>query len=168
MKQINVKIATSFISMPQSVTNLNREVIKYSLRPAENKLNQTWNTELNKIIIEGETPNKVKCFILHLYRMLLFPRVFYEISDEGKMVHYSPFNGNTRPGYLFIDIGYWDVFRALFPFYTIMYPERNSNILKGLLNAYKEGGWLPIWPSPGYRQGGDWLHSCITYLQMPI
>ncbi len=151
-EQVNVKIATSFISMPQSVVNLNREITRFTFDQLKIKLNQTWNTELNKIIIEGSTAEQREMFYTSFYRMLLYPRVFYEISEEGKMVHYSPFNGNTRPGYLFTDIGYWDVYRALFPFYTIMYPERNANIMKGLLNAYKEGGWLPIWPSPGYRK----------------
>jgi predicted alpha-1,2-mannosidase len=151
-EQINVRIATSFISMPQSVTNINREVSRFTFDQLKIKLNQTWNTELNKIIIEGAAPEQREMFYTSMYHMLLYPRVFYEINDEGKMIHFSPFDGNIRPGYMFTDIGYWDVFRALFPFYTIMYPERNSNIMKGMLNAYKEGGWLPIWPSPGYRQ----------------
>ena len=95
--------------------------------------------------------------------MLLFPRVFYELNDAGEMIHYSPYNGNIRPGYLFTDVGYWDVFRALFPFYTIMYPERNSNIMQGILNSYKEGGWLPIWPSPGYRKVMIGNHSASLF-----
>lgn len=151
-EEINVKIATSFISIPQSVTNLSREVSRFTFDQLRIKLNQTWNTELNKISIEGATPEQREVFYSSLYRMLLFPRTFYEIDDEGKMVHYSPFSGSIRSGYLFTDIGYWDVFRALFPFYTIMYPERNANILEGILNAYKEGGWLPTWSSPGYRK----------------
>ena len=162
-EQINVKIATSFISLPQSVTNLNREVTRFTFDQLKIKLNQTWNTELNKIVIEGATAEQREMFYSSLYRMLLFPRVFYELNDQGKMVHFSPFNGNVRPGYLFTDIGYWDVFRALFPFYTIMYPERNSNIMKGLLNSYKEGGWLPIWPSPGYRKVMIGSHSASLF-----
>jgi len=162
-EQVNVRIATSFISMPQSVTNLSREVTRFTFDQLKIKLNQTWNTELNKIIIEGATAEQREMFYTSFYRMLLFPRTFYEIDDEGNMIHYSPFNGNVRPGYLFVDIGYWDVFRALFPFYTIMYPERNSNIMKGLLNSYKEGGWLPIWPSPGYRKVMIGSHSASLF-----
>lgn len=162
-EQINVKIATSFISLPQSVINLNREVTRFTFDQLKIKLNQTWNTELNKIVIEGASAEQREMFYSSLYRMLLYPRVFYEINDQGKMIHYSPFNGNVRPGYLFTDIGYWDVFRALFPFYTIMYPERNANIMKGLLNSYKEGGWLPIWPSPGYRKVMIGSHSASLF-----
>lgn len=162
-EQINVRIATSFISMQQSVSNLSREVTRFNFDQLKIKLNQTWNTELNKIKIEGASPGQRELFYTSLYRMLLFPRTFYEIDDTGKMVHYSPYNGNVRPGYLYTDIGYWDVFRALFPFYTIMYPERNSNIMKGLLNAYKEGGWLPISPSPGYRKNKIGSHSASLF-----
>ena len=162
-EQVNVKIGTSFISMPQSVTNLNREVSRFNFDQLKLRLNQTWNTELNKIIIEGANAEQQEMFYTSLYRMLLFPRVFYELDGEGKMVHFSPFNGNTRPGYMYTDIGYWDVFRTLFPFYTIMYPERNANIMKGLLNAYKEGGWLPIWPSPGYRKVMIGSHSASLF-----
>ncbi|MCG8306212.1 MAG: GH92 family glycosyl hydrolase [Cytophagales bacterium] len=162
-EQINVRIATSFISLPQAATNLTREVSRFNFDQLKIKLNQTWNTELNKILIEGASADQREMFYTSLYRMLLFPRVFYELSEEGEMIHYSPFNGNIRPGYLFTDVGYWDVFRALFPFYTIMYPERNSNILKGILNAYKEGGWLPIWPSPGYRKIMIGNHSASLF-----
>lgn len=162
-EQVNVKIATSFINMQQSFTNLNREISRFNFDQLKIKLNQTWNTELNKILIEGASAEQREMFYTSLYRMLLYPRVFYELDGEGKMVHYSPFNGTVRPGYLFTDIGYWDVFRALFPFYTIMYPERNANIMKGLLNAYKEGGWLPIWPSPGYRKVMIGSHSASLF-----
>ena len=162
-EQINVRIATSFISMPQSVTNLTREVSRFNFDQLKIKLNQSWNTELNKIKIEGASPDQREMFYTSLYRMLLFPRVFYELNDAGEMIHYSPYNGNIRPGYLFTDVGYWDVFRALFPFYTIMYPERNSNIMQGILNSYKEGGWLPIWPSPGYRKVMIGNHSASLF-----
>lgn len=162
-EQINVRIATSFISMPQSVTNLTREVSRFNFDQLKIKLNQTWNTELNKIKVEGASAEQREMFYTSLYRMLLFPRVFYELNDQGEMIHYSPYNGNIRPGYLFTDVGYWDVFRALFPFYTIMYPERNSNIMQGILNSYKEGGWLPIWPSPGYRKAKIGNHSASLF-----
>ncbi|MDX5435647.1 MAG: glycoside hydrolase family 92 protein, partial [Pontibacter sp.] len=47
--------------------------------------------------------------------------------------------------------GFWDTFRALFPFLNLMYPSVNAEIQEGLANTYKEGGWLPEWASPGYR-----------------
>jgi len=52
---------------------------------------------------------------------------------------------------MFTDNGFWDTFRAVFPFFTLMYPELNAQIMEGLANTYKESGWLPEWASPGHR-----------------
>ena len=90
-------------------------------------------------------------FYTALYRTLLFPRRFYELDAAGKIVHYSPYNGKVLPGYMFTDNGFWDTFRAVFPFFTLMYPELNGQIMEGLANTYKESGWLPEWASPGHR-----------------
>jgi predicted alpha-1,2-mannosidase len=65
-------------------------------------------------------------------------------------VHWSPYNGQVLPGRLFAGTGFWDTFRALYPFLNLVYPSINSEMQEGLANAYKEGGWLPEWSSPGY------------------
>ena len=82
---------------------------------------------------------------------MLFPRKFYEINADGKIVHYSPYNGQVLPGYMFTDNGFWDTFRAVFPLFNLMFPSLNVEIQEGLVNAYKESGWLPEWQSPGHR-----------------
>lgn len=82
---------------------------------------------------------------------MLFPRKFYEYDAKGAVVHYSPYNGQVLPGYMFTDNGFWDTFRATFPFFNMMYPSMNAHIMEGMVNAYKESGWLPEWASPGHR-----------------
>lgn len=82
---------------------------------------------------------------------MLFPRKFYELDAKGKVVHYSPYNGQVLPGYMFTDNGFWDTFRAVFPFFNLMHRDLNSHIMEGLVNAYKESGFLPEWASPGHR-----------------
>src|SRR3546814_14411354 len=83
--------------------------------------------------------------------MLQFPRTFYEKDANGKIVHYSPYDGKVHDGYMFTDNGFWDTWRAVFPFFALMYPERDSQFKPGLVNTYKQGGWLPEWASTGYR-----------------
>ena len=82
---------------------------------------------------------------------MLFPRKFFELDKNNEIVHYSPYNGKVLPGYMFTDNGFWDTFRAVFPFFTLMYPDLDSQIMQGLVNTYKESGWLPEWASPGHR-----------------
>ena len=95
--------------------------------------------------------NSTRTFIRRFIGSLLFPRKFYELNENNEIVHYSPYNGNVLPGYMFTDNGFWDTFRAVFPFFTLMYPNLNAQIMEGLVNTYKESGWLPEWASPGHR-----------------
>ncbi len=148
---VNIKIASSFISYEQAELNLKNEIGNDTFEQTLNKAKNIWNEGLNRIEVEGGTEEQFKTFYTALYRTMLFPRKFYEIDKDDKVVHYSPYNGEILPGYMFTDNGFWDTFRAVFPFFTIMQRELSSNIMEGLENTYKESGWLPEWASPGHR-----------------
>jgi predicted alpha-1,2-mannosidase len=148
---VTVKVASSFISPEQAALNLSREIGDADFDTILSSAEETWNNELSRILVEGGTADQRETFYSCLYRILLFPRKFYEFNSTGEMVHYSPYNGEVLPGYMFTDNGFWDTFRAVFPFFTLMYPEFNSQLMQGLVNTYKESGWLPEWASPGHR-----------------
>ena len=110
-----------------------------------------WNEVLSKIEIEGGSLDQQRTFYSTLYRSTLFPRKFYEIDASGNAVHYSPYNGQILARYMYTDTGFWDTFRALFPLLNLVYPSINQEIQEGLVNTYKESGFLPEWASPGHR-----------------
>ncbi|MBA4283747.1 MAG: alpha-mannosidase [Candidatus Puniceispirillum sp.] len=149
-EKVNAKVASSFISFEQAERNLN-EIGNNDFDQIKEKGKTSWNTELSRIKVGGGTSDQITTFYSSLYRSLLFPRKFYEFDANGKEVHYSPYNGKVLPGYMFTDTGFWDTFRALFPFLNLMYPELNQQMQEGLSNAYNESGWLPEWASPGLR-----------------
>ncbi len=148
---VHVKVASSFISAEQAQLNLSREIGSDNFEQTKQKAKQAWETELSRIQIEDDNIDHLRTFYSSLYRVLLFPRKFYEFDANNKVVHYSPYNGKVLPGYMFTDNGFWDTFRAVFPFFNMMYPELNGKIMQGLANTYKESGWLPEWASPGHR-----------------
>jgi len=149
-EQVHARVASSFISFEQAEQNL-KEIGKDSFETVKGKAKAAWNKELTRVDVSGGTQDQTRTFYSCLYRSLQFPRKFYEIDANNKVVHYSPYNGQTLPGYMFTDTGFWDTFRALFPFLNLMYPTLNMHMQEGLANAYKEGGWLPEWASPGLR-----------------
>jgi len=148
---IHVRIASSFISQEQAELNLRHETGGKDFEGVMAEGKESWNKQLGRIKVEGGTPDQQRTFYSCLYRMILFPRSFFEMNEKNEIVHYSPYNGEVLPGYMFTDNGFWDTFRALFPFTTLMYPELNGRIMEGLVNTYKESGWLPEWASPGHR-----------------
>jgi predicted alpha-1,2-mannosidase len=151
-EQVHLRVASSFISYEQAELNLQREIGSQSFAQISDKAKAAWHKELSKIKVEGGSIDQMKTFYSCLYRMLQFPRKFYEYDKNNKLVHYSPYNGIVTDGYMFTDTGFWDTFRALFPFLTLMFPELDGHIMQGLVNTYKESGWLPEWADPGHRK----------------
>ena len=150
-EQVHVKVASSFISLEQAELNLQQEIGEKSFKDVKSEAKASWEKEFQRLLVEDNNIDNIRTFYSCLYRLLLFPRKFYEINKAGEVVHYSPYNGKVLPGYMFTDNGFWDTFRAVFPFFNLMYPELNSQIMEGLANTYKESGWLPEWASPGHR-----------------
>jgi predicted alpha-1,2-mannosidase len=149
-EQVHLRVASSFVSIEQAELNLKRELANDSFAITEQKAKATWNKTLSRLNVEGGTIDQTRTFYSCLYRMLFFPNKMYEVDAKGQNIHYSPFNGKVMPGYLFAGTGFWDTFRALYPFLNLVYPSINKEMQEGLVNDYKEGGWLPEWSSPGY------------------
>jgi len=149
--QILMKIGTSFISAEQALRNVEREIDDKSFDALRAEGEAVWNGTLGRIQIEGGTDDQRRTFYSCLYRAHLFPRMFHEPDAAGEPIHYSPFDGQVHAGVLYTDNGFWDTCRTVYPLLALIQPARLGEIIQGWVNAYKEGGWLPNWPSPGYR-----------------
>lgn len=149
-EKVNVKVASSFISYEQAERNMKELGNSNVDEIAANGRNE-WNKVLGRIEVKDDNWDNLRTFYSCFYRSVLFPRSFYELDTNNKPIHYSPYNGEVLPGYMFTDTGFWDTFRCLFPFLNLMYPSMNEKMQEGLVNTYLESGFLPEWASPGHR-----------------
>lgn len=118
-EQVTVRAASSFISQMQAVQNL-EELGKDDFETVKAKAQARWDEVLGRIEVEGGTTDQYRTFYSCLYRSTLFPRKFYEIDKNGNILHYSPYNGEVLPGYMYTDTGFWDTFRSLFPLLNLV------------------------------------------------
>lgn len=149
-EKVTARVASSFISEEQAWQNL-KEVEGKSLDNVKAEGKKRWNEILGRVEVNDDNTDHMRTFYSCLYRSTLFPRKFYELTAEGDTVHYSPYNGKVLPGTMFTDTGFWDTFRCLFPLVNLVYPSMATEMQQGLVNAYKESGFLPEWASPGHR-----------------
>ncbi|MDE5799427.1 MAG: GH92 family glycosyl hydrolase [Paramuribaculum sp.] len=154
-QQVNARVASSFISPEQALQNL-KELGDGNFDRVCAEGRARWNKVLSVVEIEQDASDafqldRLRTFYSNLYHALLFPHAFYEVTAAGDIMHYSPYNGEVLPGYMFTDTGFWDTFRALFPLVNLFYPDESVKIQDGLVNAYLESGFLPEWASPGHR-----------------
>ncbi len=155
-KPVMLRVGTSFISSSQAEQNLKTEIGgDKSFEQVKGEAAAAWEVSLGRVLIHGASERQQKIFYSCLYRCLLFPRIWHERDADGNLVHMSPYSGKVELGVMYADHGYWDDYRAWYPMMALLYPERLSEILQAWVNAYKEGGWFPQFPCPGYR-------NCMT------
>ena len=149
-EQVELSLASSFISAEQALRNL-EEVGTRGFDEVCAAAKEAWRVVLRRVEVESDDIDRLRTFYSCLYRSTLFPHKFYEIGADGAPVHYSPFNGEIRPGYLYTDSGFWDVFRAQLPLLDLLYPSTSREIQEGLACIAEENDFLPEWASPGHR-----------------
>ena len=144
-ERVRAVVGTSFISMDQAAKNLEREIGKKDVAQVSEELAAKWNQELGKIELPGTSANQKGTFYTALFHGLLLPR---SLEEDGR--YRSPFDSKVYEGKSFTDYSIWDTFRAVHPMLVILKPELCGDLITGLLNGFKEGGWMPKWPNPGY------------------
>jgi predicted alpha-1,2-mannosidase len=159
-----IRFATSLISKEQALQNLQSEIpstVSFSDLLSESQLE--WRSILNRMkIVEpplGYSDCKLRqlysIFYSSVYRASIFPRQLSEVDASGNLIHWSPYatTNETRvmSGPLSTDSGFWDAWNTIYPILSLYHRPYLGTSIEGWLSAYKEGGWLPKWASPGPR-----------------
>ncbi|MEN6459065.1 MAG: GH92 family glycosyl hydrolase [Thermoguttaceae bacterium] len=139
------RVGTSFISVERARENLRREIPYWDLARCKAEGRAAWNRQLSKILVRGANRDARRIFYTAMYHSHLYPRIF---SEGGQ--YYSAFDDRVHDGVSYNDYSLWDTFRGEHPLLTLTASERVGEMVTSLLQMYREGGWLPKWPNPGY------------------
>ena len=120
-----------------------------------------WEQELSKVQIETVDPAVRTIFYTALYHTMLAPTLYCD--------HDSSYRGSD--GLVHRDAGFenystfslWDTYRAAHPLYTILHPDRVSDMVKAMLAFEREWGLLPVWPLAANE-----TNTMIGYHAVPV
>jgi len=146
---VTVRIGVSLISPEQARRNLEQDMPEADFDRIAARAKAEWERQLGRIDIEGGTEAQRRTFYTALYHAVEFPHMLQEADAGGKTIHWSPYDGKVHAGEMLADNGFWDTFRAQFPLLTLLEPKKDAEIIRAMLNAYDEGGFIPKWPNPG-------------------
>ena len=152
-EKVKMKVATSLIDIAQARANMEEEFPEFDFNKAVEKGAKIWEKELNMIQVEGTEDDKA-IFYTALTKCFVNPR---NLNEGGR--YFSPFDYQVHEGEMYTDLSIWDTFRSLHPLWVILKPQETTDIINGMLNAYKQGGWIPKWPNPWYRSIMMGTHS---------
>ena len=146
-KQYNVRVATSFISLEQAKLNLKRELENKTFEQLASEAENIWEGLLSRLQIEADE-KAMRTFYSCMYRTFIFPNKFFELDKNGQPYHVLPETGEVKGGVAYTNNGFWDTYRTVYPFYSIVRPEILDEIVEGYLNTYDDTGVLPRWLTP--------------------
>ncbi|TWP53408.1 glycoside hydrolase family 92 protein [Lentzea tibetensis] len=161
-KTVQLRIATSLISVDQAKSNLEQEIpASASFDSVKNAAQQAWDKVLGIIEVEGATEDQLITLYSNMYRLYLYPNSGYE-KVGGKLQYASPVSpavGENTPtktgakivdGKIYVNNGFWDTYRTTWPAYSLFTPSKAGEMADGFVQQYKDGGWISRWSSPGY------------------
>ncbi|MCF7802652.1 MAG: GH92 family glycosyl hydrolase [Candidatus Marinimicrobia bacterium] len=138
-----VKVGISYVSIENARENLREEMPGWDFESVRSQASDHWQEVLSKIRIKASKGEKTK-FYTALYHALIHPNIISDVNGEyPEMGHHDVGRNTERPRYSVLSL--WDTYRTLHPFLTLVYPQRQEEIIQSMLDMYLESGYLPKW-----------------------
>lgn len=141
--QIEVKIGVSFVSIENARENLDKEQPGFDFEGTVNAARSAWNKDLSRISVEGGTDDEKTIFYTGLYHLLIHPNILQDVNGEYPKME-SLETGKTS-GNRYTVYSLWDTYRNVSTLMTLLFPDRQLDIINTMIDMYKENGWLPKW-----------------------
>ena len=182
-EQICVQMGVSFVSCENARQNLEAEQPACNFDQVRAESHRQWEEALERVKVSGGTEEQKEIFYTALYHALLHPNVLNDVNGEYPLMQggkYAAQNGIAvvNPGIGKVAKGHnrytvfslWDTSRNLHQLLTLAYPEKQIDMVRSMVDMYKEWGWMPKWELYGretFTMEGDPAIPVIadTYLK---
>lgn len=140
---IEVKMGISYVSIENARLNMNTEQPGFDFDKVRTAASTMWNKDLSKVQVEGGTKDEKTIFYTGMYHLLIHPNILQDVNGEYPMMESLKVGHTTGNRYTVFSL--WDTYRNVSTLMTLLYPERQLDIIRTMLDMYRENGWLPKW-----------------------
>lgn len=177
---VELRIATSFLSLDQARHNLDLEVAGRSFEDVRTAAAAAWNDRLGVIEVPGASDTELTTLYSSLYRLNLYPNSQFENTGTAAAPVYryaSPVsptagaatdtetNATVVDGRIYVNNGFWDTYRTVWPLYSLLYPDVAADLVDGFVQHYRDGGWVSRWSAPGYADLMTGTSSDVSFAE---
>jgi len=140
---VEVQMGVSFVSIENARLNLETEQPKTDFDAVHQAARKRWNDDLSRILVEGGTEDQKTVFYTALYHALVHPNILQDVNGEYPAMESLEVKTTKENRYTVFSL--WDTYRNVHQLMTLIYPERQMEMMHTMIDMYKEGGWLPKW-----------------------
>ena len=142
-EQIEVRMGVSFVSMANARENLDAEQQGLSFADIRQKARDTWEKTLSRVTVEGGTEAQKRVFYTALYHSQLHPNILQDVNGQYPEMENGRTGHTKRNRYTVFSL--WDTYRNVGQLETLLYPDRQLDMVRSMVDMYKEWGWMPKW-----------------------
>ena len=140
---IEVSIGVSFVSIENARENLEAEQAGRTFDDLRQAARVAWRNDLSRILVEGGSDDQRTVLYTALYHFLIHPNILNDINGE-----YPAMESNeilTTQGRRYTVFSLWDTYRNVHQLMTLLFPDRQLDMVRTMIDMYREHGWLPKW-----------------------
>lgn len=142
-EEIEVKLGVSFVSIENARLNMNTEQPGFDFDKVAAAARTQWNDDLSRILVEGGSPDDKTVFYTGLYHVLIHPGILQDVNGEYPAM--ESLETLKTSGNRYTVFSLWDTYRNVHQLLSLVYPERQTDMVRTMIDMYKEHGWLPKW-----------------------
>lgn len=142
-EQVEVRMGVSFVSCANARDNLEREQMQLTFDDIRARANARWNADLSRIRVKGGTDEQKRVFYTGLYHALIHPNLYSDANGQYPRMESLATDTTEHPRYTVFSL--WDTYRNVHQLLTLVYPERQLDMVRSMVGMADEWGWLPKW-----------------------
>jgi predicted alpha-1,2-mannosidase len=142
-EQVEVQMGVSFVSIANARENLNTEQPTFAFDQIRQKAREAWDETLNRITVEGGTEAQRRMFYTALYHTQIHPNILQDVN--GQYPEMESFKIGNVKGNRYTVFSLWDTYRNMSQLMTLLYPDKQLDMVHSMIQMYKEWGWMPKW-----------------------
>lgn len=142
---VEVRMGVSFVSTANARENLEKEQAGLTFDEIRTAADSKWDSDLGRIRVKGGTDKQKEVFYTALYHTLLHPNILNDVNGQYPLME-SFGEGSVKEGQTrYTVFSLWDTYRNVHQLLTLVYPERQLDMARSMVDMSKEWGWLPKW-----------------------
>lgn len=168
-EKVLLQVGISFVSTDNARENLDAEQQGFDFEKVHAAARAQWAADLGRIRVEGGTPEQRCVFYTALYHSLIHPSVVSDVNGQYPIMEFGnpeaedSFRimtgkpgqaqrklrergiGTSYEGVRYSVFSLWDTCRNLHQLLSLVYPERQVDMVRSVIGMYRDWGWLPKW-----------------------
>ena len=142
-EQVEVSMGISFVSIENARMNLDAEQGGKSFEDIRLAARKAWNDDLSRVLVEGGTDDQKSVFYTAFYHLLIHPNILNDVNGQYPAMESDQIM--TTKGNRYTVFSLWDTYRNVHQLMTLLFPDRQMDMVNTMLGMYREHGWLPKW-----------------------